>query len=124
MSSISAPSPNWEFDTPLYRATRNIHPSPNRRHRLEPPFATMMDPDEWQFGTAPIKSGESVSTREWPHESFFPINHSATRVLQFFKTRTKSRLARAPWANGQIRLDDGLTGPTSISLKSGVVANG
>jgi hypothetical protein len=110
MPSFSAPPPGWERETPKYRATRDLHPSPNDRHRFEPPFSTIWDSDVWQFATRPVTALEELETREWPHPSFRPLNYSAGKVLDFFNSRMKSRLARSPWAGDQIRLDDGLTG--------------
>jgi hypothetical protein len=39
-----------------------------------------------------------------------PLNYSARQVIDFSTSRQKSRLPRSPWANDQVRLDDGLTG--------------
>jgi hypothetical protein len=43
---------------------------------------------------------------------FFPLNYAATKVLEFFNSRQKSRLPRSPFHGDELRLDDGLTGPT------------
>jgi hypothetical protein len=40
-----------------------------------------------------------------------PLNYSAREVMEFFVSRQKSRLARAPWRDGQVFLEDGLGGP-------------
>jgi hypothetical protein len=40
-----------------------------------------------------------------------PLNYSARQVMDFFTNRQKSRLPRSPWADGRIRLEDGLGGP-------------
>ena len=118
----SAPPPGWEREVPRYRATRDVHPSPNSRHRHEAPFASLSDPDVHQYATQPIKAREEFVSREWPHPSFFPLNDSARKVLYFFTTRQKSRLGRAPWKGDRIVLDDGLTGPTQPKFKIGATA--
>jgi hypothetical protein len=79
MNFNSEPPPGWQREVPRYRATRDIHPSPNTRHRFEPPFAAVWDDDMWQYGTQPIAAREEIETREWPHPSFRPLNYSAGR---------------------------------------------
>jgi hypothetical protein len=37
--------------------------------------------------------------------------------LAFFGSAPKSRLARSPWFDGQVRLDDGLSGPTDFEVR-------
>ena len=122
--TTTAPYPGWERETPRYRATRDVHPSPNSRHRFEVPFSSFSDPDVHQYSERPIKAGEEFSSRDWPHPSFHPLNYSAAKVLDFFNSRQKSRLALSPWAGDQIRLDDGLTGSTQpkFTIKTGVTA--
>jgi hypothetical protein len=127
MSDInnSSPAPHgWEREVPRYRATRNLKPAEKARFRSEPPFSTIFDNDVWQYGAQPVKAGEEFETRDWPHPSFRPLNYSASKVLNFFNSRVKSRLPRAPWSVDRIRLDDGLTGPTqpNITIHSGVTA--
>lgn len=124
MNFNSAPPAGWERTTPKYRATRDIHPSPNSRHRLENPFSSLSDNDCWQFGTQIVEANEIVETREWPHPSFTALNYSAKRVIESFNISQKSRLQCSPFRNGQIVLDDGLNGPTqpNISRISGVTA--
>jgi hypothetical protein len=110
--SFHKPPPlDWERETPKYRATRDIQPAQNPRYRSEPPFAKVFDSDIWQYSERPIKSGELIETKFWPHPSFRPLNFSAGRVLDFFNARQKSRLPRSPWYIDHIRLDDGLSGP-------------
>jgi hypothetical protein len=118
------PPPGWEREVPRYRVTRDIHPSPNSRHRFEPPFASLSDSGVWQYGAQPIKAGEIIETREWPHPSFHALNYGAGKVLDFFNMRQKSRLPRSPWQGNRLVLDDGLTGTTQpkISINSGVTA--
>jgi hypothetical protein len=108
-SFVKPPPLNWERETPKYRASRDVHPAPRARYRDEPPFSTISDNDCWQYAEREIKAHEEISTREWPHPSFRALNYSAGRVLEFFTTRTKSRLARSPWSGDRIRLDDGLS---------------
>jgi hypothetical protein len=122
MPDFSAPPPGWERETPKWRASRAVYPSPNSRHKLESPFASLSDPDVHQFATRPINAGEEFSSREWPHPSFIPLNYSARKVLDFFTTRQKSRLGRSPWQGDRIVLDDGLTGPTQPKFKIGAAA--
>lgn len=119
-----SPPPGWERETPKYRATRDIHPTTKARFRLEPPFASLSDSDVWQYGEQPIKAGEILETRAWPHPSFRPLNYGAGKVLDFFNSRQKSRLPLSPWRGDRIVLDDGLTGPTQpkFSINSGVTA--
>jgi hypothetical protein len=118
------PPPNWQFETPRYRVTREIRPAEKARFRLEPPFSSMSDSDAWQYGERTMKPGEEIETQAWPHSSFHPLNRSAEMVLAYFNARLKSRLPLSPWYGGRIRLDDGLTGPTqpNISINSGVTA--
>jgi hypothetical protein len=110
------PPDNWNFETPKYRATRDLRPAERDRHRSEPPFAKVFVSDVWQFGERPIKAGEIIETRAWPHESFSPLNYGAGRILDYFNQRQKSRLARSPWYGDRLRLDDGLTGPVHVEI--------
>jgi hypothetical protein len=118
----SAPPPGWEREVPRYRATRDIHPSPNDRHKFEPPFASQSDSHAWQYGTQILTAGNEIITREWPHPSFHPLNFSAAKVLEFFNSRQKSRLPRSPWQGDRIVLEDGLTGPTQPKISIGRTA--
>jgi hypothetical protein len=43
--------------------------------------------------------------------TFVPLNYSAREVLAYFNSHQKSRLGRAPWRDGQVRLEDGMSGP-------------
>jgi hypothetical protein len=117
--SLTKPPPlNWQLEVPLYRASRDVRPSPNPRHRHEPPFATIFDSDVWQQATQPVTAGEEFSSREWPHPSFQPKNYAAERVLSFFKGAMKSRLPRGPFRGDRIELSDGISGPLSFEVKS------
>jgi hypothetical protein len=68
----------------------------------------------WQYGERALKAGEEIETREWPHPSFFPLNYSAGKVLDFFNGAMKSRLPRSPWHEGRVRLDNGLNNVPGI----------
>jgi hypothetical protein len=122
MTTTTADDPRTEV--PRYRATRDVHPSPNSRHHFEPPFASFSDSDVWQYATRIVNAREEIETREWPHPSFFPLNDAAKRVHSFFTTRQKSRLPRSPWRVDRIVLDDGLSGPTQpkFPIKTGATA--
>jgi hypothetical protein len=122
MPNFSAPTEDWKHEVPRYRATRDVHPSPNDHHRFEPPFASLSDSSVWQQAERPVKAREEIETKNWPHPSFHPLNYSAGKVLDFFNSRQKSRLGRSPWQVDRIVLDDGLTGPTQPKFKIGVKA--
>ena len=112
----TTPPHRWEFEVPRFRVSRDLQPAPKARFRFEPPFSTCFDSDTYQYGSRPLKAGEIVETREWPHASFHPLNYSAQKVLAFFNARLKSRLPLSPWQGDRLRLDDGLTGETVVSL--------
>jgi hypothetical protein len=112
------PPPGWDRIVPIYKATRDLRPAELDRHRSEPPFSKVFVSDVWQYGERPIKRGEVIETRAWPHESFSPLNYGAGKVLDYFNMRQKGRLGRSPWFVDRIRLDDGLSGPTSFEVKS------
>jgi hypothetical protein len=112
------PPPNWDRELPRWRATRSLKPSPNSRHRLEPPFTTIFSSDIWQFSEREIAAGDEFVSQSWPHPSLRPLNYSAEKVLSFFNSAMKSRLPRSPWHEGRVRLDNGLTGPTEIDIAS------
>jgi hypothetical protein len=114
----------WEREVPRYRATRDVFPSPNSRHRHEPPFATLSDPNVWQQAEEPVKAGAEFQSKAWPHASFRPLNRSAEEVMAFFNSAPKSRLGLRPWCNDRIVLNDGLTGPSQpkFSIKTGATA--
>jgi hypothetical protein len=109
----------WQFQTPRYKATRDVHPSPKERFRFEMPLASMSDSSCYQYGEQPIKAGQTVETKSWPHESFVALNEAAERVLAFFNSALKSRLGMSPWRDGRIVLDDGLSGRTQPNIKIG-----
>ena len=79
--------------------------------RLVDPGGTFLELNEGAVVKRHYKAGEIISTTEWPCAgTMTPLNYSARQVMDFFNSRQKSRLARTPWANDQIRLDDGLSG--------------
>ncbi len=115
--SRSPPPPlNWQREIPRYRVTRDLLPAQKARFRSEPPFAETWQSDIWQYGERAVATGETIETTNWPHPSFRPLNFSAERVLQFFNSAMKSRLPRSPWFGDQVRLDNGLSGPTEIDI--------
>jgi hypothetical protein len=123
--SFHKPPPlNWEWEIPRYKATRDLRPSPNRRHRFEPPFSTIWDSAVWQYSEQAIAAGDEFESRDWPHPSLQPLNYSAGRVLDFFNSRMKSRLPHSPFRGDRVELDDGMTGPTepAFSINRGVTA--
>jgi hypothetical protein len=106
------PPLNWRKEVPLYRISRDTMPAPKERFKFEPPFSQQSDASIWQYGEKLWPRGSVVSTTEWPNPgSMVPLNYSAAQVLEFFTTRQKSRLGRAPWRDGQVFLQDGLGGP-------------
>lgn len=107
---------DWKRTVPKYRVTRAIQPAQKARFITEPPFAHCFDSDCWQYGVRPLKAGEEISTTAWPHPSFRGLNESAEKILAFFNAAMKSRLPVSPWHDGQVRLDDGLTGTMVISV--------
>jgi hypothetical protein len=109
-SLVKPPPPGWDRIVPRYRVTRDVQPAEKSRFRSEPPFTEIWS-GAWQYGERPYQAGEEIETTAWPHPSFMPLNFSAERVLEFFKASMKSRLTTAPWHDGRVRLDNGLTGP-------------
>jgi hypothetical protein len=101
---------NWEKELPLYRVSRDVHPSPKARARTEPPVSSSSDPDMYQYAERPMKAGEIFEITDWPHPSFRPLNYSAAKVMEFFSRDVKSRMQRSPWVAGRVQLDNGLTG--------------
>ena len=97
----------WERIIPRYRVTRDVKPAEKRRFAFEPPFATVMNPEVWQYGTEPLSAGQIVSTTEWPYPNWFPLNYSAKKTLEFFNSGTKSRMPRSPWRGDRLVLADG-----------------
>jgi hypothetical protein len=105
------PPLDWKRTIPRYRISRETLPSPKERYRFEQPFSSASDASTWQFGEKVHLAGEVIETTFWPNPgTMTPLNYSALQVINFFTTRQKSRLPRSPWANGEVRLDDGLTG--------------
>jgi hypothetical protein len=106
------PPLNWKKEIPKYRISHDTKPAPKERFRFEPPFSSGSESDVWQYGERVHKTGEIITTTEWPCPgTMTPLNYSARQVTEFFTSRQKSRLPRSPWANDQVRLEDGLGGP-------------
>jgi hypothetical protein len=105
------PPLNWRHEVPKYRISRDTKPAPKERFKFEPPFSSSSESDVWQYSDRLYRAGEVIETTEWPNPgTMTPLNYSARQVLDFFTSRQKSRLPRAPWADGRIRLSDGLSG--------------
>lgn len=118
MTSDLAPHPDW----PRYRTTIDVHPSPNRRHRFETPFASQSDNSVWQFGEHEIAAGTEVQTDCWPHPTWIGLTEDARQILEFFRYRQRSRMTLKPIRDGRVYLDDGLSGPTQPNIKIGTAA--
>ena len=114
----TTPPLNWRKEMPLYRVRAETRPAPKTRFRFEPPFAQIMDSSEWQYGERVWPAGSVIATDQWPCAgTMIALNYSAQRVLAFFGSAPKSRLARSPWFDDQVRLEDGLSsdGPPKIA---------
>lgn len=96
------PPKGWEKIVPRYRATRDVHPSPNERHATENPHIYQSDDAQWQHGDRRIKAGEEFATTAWPHPSFWPLNESAKYLLELLRTGNKARLPPTPWIDNQV----------------------
>jgi hypothetical protein len=114
---------NSDSELPKYKATRDLKPSPNARHRNETPFASQSDNDVWQYAERPIAAGAEISTDCWPSSSMQGMNDAARQILEFFRTRQRSRMPLKPIRNGRVYLDDGLSGPTqpNISIRAAAI---
>jgi len=114
--SFTKPPPlNWEFEVPRYKATQDVPPATLARFRFETPHAENYT-GCWQYGTQLVKAGEEIETKEWPHESFQPLNYSAERVIEFFNRGFRSRMPLSPWHEGCIRLDNGMSNASGIAV--------
>jgi hypothetical protein len=108
------PPLNWKREIPKYRISRETLPSPKERFKFEPPFSSGSDASTWQYGERVHDAGEIIETTFWPNPgTMTPLNYSAKQVMEYFTSHQKSRLARAPWRDGQVFLDDGLSNPLS-----------
>jgi hypothetical protein len=110
-SMVPWPPLNWEREIPRYKATIDLIPSPNPRHRFEKPFSTVMDSHVWTQASAPVAAGTEITSTCWPHPSMQGLNYSGQQVLAYFKASIKSRLPVSPWNQGRVRLQDGISGP-------------
>ncbi|MCP3370775.1 hypothetical protein [Bradyrhizobium cajani] len=93
-----------------YRVTTDLNPPRRPRHRLEPPFSSTTDNSMWQYADRPVRAGEVIESMHWPHPTMIGLNDAARAVLEFYKTRQKSRLPVSPYVGGRLRLSDGLEG--------------
>jgi hypothetical protein len=116
-SFVKPPPLNWHLTVPRYKVARDVRPAERPRYRLEPPFGTILDSTVWQYADRAYTAGEIIETKDWPHESFRPLNYSAEQVLAFFKGALRSRLARTPWFEGRVKLENGLSGPATPDVK-------
>jgi hypothetical protein len=109
-SGVAPPPDGWEKIIPKYRVRFDVGPTALARFRLEPPQD--MGANIWQYSDRDrvYKANEEITTKSWPHPSFVPLNYGAEKVLEFFNTRSKSRLTTSPWHIDRLRLDDGMTG--------------
>ncbi|MET4242716.1 hypothetical protein [Bradyrhizobium sp. RT10b] len=106
-----APLPaGWDREPARYRVEADLHPSPLTRHRFDPPFVSSTDSTMFQYTDRVLHAGEVVELLTWPHPSMTPLNEVAKRVMAYFTSHSKSRLPKSPFHNGQLRLDDGLSG--------------
>jgi hypothetical protein len=106
------PPLNWKKEIPKYRISRETLPAPKSRVRYEPPFASCSEANIWQYGERVHEPNEVIATTEWPCPgTMTPLNYSARQVMEFFTSRQRSRMARTPWRDDQVFLDDGLSGP-------------
>jgi hypothetical protein len=116
------PPLDWKRTIPKYRIERDTKPAPKERFKFEPPFSSGSESDVWQYGERIHKAGEVIETTFWPNPgTMTPLNYSAREVMEFFTTRQKSRMTLSPWYDGQVRLADGIGGPTQpkFSIKTG-----
>ena len=105
------PPLKWRRELPRYRVRAETRPAPKTRFRFEPPFSQIMDPSEWQYGERVWPAGSVIETDQWPCAgTFVPLNYSAREVLNFFNSHQKSRMQRTPFRDGQVCLEDGISG--------------
>jgi hypothetical protein len=119
------PPLGWRREIPVYRISRDTMPAPKDRFKFEPPFSQQGDASTWQYGECPYRTGDVISTTCWPNPgTMIALNYSAQQVLEYFGGAQKSRLAIAPWKDGRIALDDGLSGPNqpTFNIKTGAAA--
>lgn len=124
-SLVKPPPLNWERTVPRYKARWAVRPANFSRQRFEAPWSQQLDSSIGQYlepGQS-IAAGEEVESTAWPAPGFVALNYSAERVIEFFNSAMRSRMANSPWRNGRIELDDGLSGPLpTLSIKTGAAA--
>jgi hypothetical protein len=114
---------DWDRTIPKYLVTRDLHGPVHRRLIHESPVSFSSDDSCFQYSPPEgLKAGQEVELTSWPHTSMRPINQSGRMVMEFFRTRMKSRMALRPWNGTKIVIDDGLTsaGPPK-SVLAGVI---
>jgi hypothetical protein len=121
-SAQPLPPPGWESIVPRYRITRDLAPAMKDRLRFEGPYTDLTCGNSWQYGDREYAAGEEIETKFWPHPSMHPLTYSAQRVMAFFNSAMRSRLQHAPWRDGQVRLEDGLSGPLPVHVSTPKVA--
>lgn len=109
--------PGWDRKVPRYRVAVDLKPSAYARHRTEPPFSSVSNSAVRQYAERPVSAGEELELTVWPHASMTPLNERARQTLAYFTSHQKSRLPQAPWRNGRLHLDDGLTGMVPEALR-------
>lgn len=113
--SFAAPLPKgWELERARYRVEVDLHPSPLARHKFDPPFVSSTSSTMFQYADRVLRAGEVVELSSWPHPSMTPITEIAKQIMAFFTSHAKSRLPMSPFHDGQLRLDDGLTGAVPL----------
>jgi hypothetical protein len=105
------PPIGWRKEMPVYRVRAETRPALKSRFKFENPFAQIMDPSEWQYGEKVWPAGSVIETDQWPCVgTFVPLNYSAREILFYFNGHQKSRMQRTPWRDGQVCLEDGISG--------------
>src|SRR5882724_1825195 len=103
------PPQGWEYEVPRYRATCDLWPASKAHFKTVRPVPGLADVEDiWQYGRRFIAAGEVITTIDWPHVSFRPINESARRVHAYFLARNRSWLPIRPWDDGHVVLTDGV----------------
>ena len=121
------PPLNWRRELPRYRISAETLPAKQGRVKFETPFASVSDASTWQYAEKVHLAGSVIETTEWPNPgTMTPLNYSARQIMEWFTSHQKSCMPRAPWRDGQVFLDDGLTGPTQpkFPIKTGAMTNG
>jgi hypothetical protein len=98
-------------ELPRYRTTRDLRPPTFARVRFETPWVSSDSSDVHQYLEKPIAAGQIIENwTAWPHESWSGLNEPAKRILNFYRSALRSRLGISPYRNGELVLDDGVSG--------------